>query len=103
MPTRAMPMAGSTTFRVSFEAEYRVITFDRRGWGRSRANPESGAQPGTIAKICTRSWNICKSINFIWSASQAAVSPLTTTFSGIPSGFAAWSLPPAAALSSTTN
>ena len=85
------------------EAGYRVITFDRRGWGRSRANPESGAQPGTIGQICTRSWNICKSINFIWSASQAAASPLMTTFSGIPSGFAAWSLPPAAALSSTTN
>jgi pimeloyl-ACP methyl ester carboxylesterase len=32
------------------DAGYRVITFDRRGWGRSRANPESGAQPGTIAE-----------------------------------------------------
>src|SRR5438034_7504866 len=32
------------------EAGYRVITFDRRGWGRSRANPESGPQPGTIAE-----------------------------------------------------
>jgi pimeloyl-ACP methyl ester carboxylesterase len=31
------------------EAGYRVITFDRRGWGRSRANPSTGAQPGTIA------------------------------------------------------
>ena len=31
------------------EAGYRVITFDRRGWGRSRANPGSGPQPGTIA------------------------------------------------------
>ena len=31
------------------EAGYRVITFDRRGWGRSRANPETGKQPGTIA------------------------------------------------------
>src|SRR6266542_3836901 len=32
------------------EAGYRVITFDRRGWGRSTANPDSGPQPGTIAE-----------------------------------------------------
>jgi pimeloyl-ACP methyl ester carboxylesterase len=32
------------------EAGYRVITFDRRGWGRSRANPNTGPQPGTIAE-----------------------------------------------------
>jgi pimeloyl-ACP methyl ester carboxylesterase len=32
------------------EAGYRVITFDRRGWGRSRANPATGPQPGTIAE-----------------------------------------------------
>ena len=32
------------------EAGYRVIAFDRRGWGRSRANPATGAQPGTIAE-----------------------------------------------------
>jgi pimeloyl-ACP methyl ester carboxylesterase len=31
------------------EAGYRVIAFDRRGWGRSMANPETGPQPGTIA------------------------------------------------------
>jgi pimeloyl-ACP methyl ester carboxylesterase len=31
------------------EVGYRVVTFDRRGWGRSRANPGTGAQPGTIA------------------------------------------------------
>jgi len=30
-------------------AGYRVIAFDRRGWGRSIANPATGAQPGTIA------------------------------------------------------
>ncbi|HEY6259815.1 MAG TPA: alpha/beta fold hydrolase [Xanthobacteraceae bacterium] len=28
---------------------YRVIAFDRRGWGRSMADPASGPQPGTIA------------------------------------------------------
>ena len=32
------------------EAGYRVITFDRRGWGRSTANPDTGPQPGTIAE-----------------------------------------------------
>ena len=31
------------------EAGFRVVTFDRRGWGRSRANPATGPQPGTIA------------------------------------------------------
>jgi pimeloyl-ACP methyl ester carboxylesterase len=30
-------------------AGYRAITFDRRGWGRSTANPTSGPQPGTVA------------------------------------------------------
>lgn len=30
-------------------AGYRVIAFDRRGWGRSTANPQTGPQPGTIA------------------------------------------------------
>ena len=32
------------------EAGYRVIAFDRRGWGRSTANPGTGPQPGTIAE-----------------------------------------------------
>lgn len=31
------------------DAGYRVIAFDRRGWGRSIANPGTGPQPGTIA------------------------------------------------------
>src|SRR5881409_957434 len=30
-------------------AGYRVIAFDRRGWGRSMADEATGAQPGTIA------------------------------------------------------
>src|SRR5436190_2660764 len=30
-------------------AGYRLIAFDRRGWGRSVADPDTGAQPGTIA------------------------------------------------------
>jgi pimeloyl-ACP methyl ester carboxylesterase len=31
------------------KAGYRVITFDRRGWGKSTANASSGLQPGTVA------------------------------------------------------
>lgn len=30
-------------------AGYRVIAFDRRGWGDSTADPDSGPQPGSIA------------------------------------------------------
>ncbi|REE07450.1 pimeloyl-ACP methyl ester carboxylesterase [Paraburkholderia sp. BL27I4N3] len=30
-------------------AGYRVITFDRRGWGKSIADKSSGAQPGSVA------------------------------------------------------
>ena len=30
-------------------AGYRVIAFDRKGWGKSVADPASGAQPGSIA------------------------------------------------------
>jgi len=30
-------------------AGYRVIAFDRRGWGRSTADPATGPQPGTVA------------------------------------------------------
>jgi pimeloyl-ACP methyl ester carboxylesterase len=30
-------------------AGYRVIAFDRRGWGRSAPDPRTGPQPGTIA------------------------------------------------------
>ncbi len=30
-------------------AGYRVIAFDRRGWGKSMAEPASGPQPGSIA------------------------------------------------------
>jgi len=28
---------------------YRVIAFDRRGWGKSRADPATGVQPGSVA------------------------------------------------------
>ena len=32
------------------KAGYRVIAFDRRGWGKSIADPATGAQPGTVAE-----------------------------------------------------
>jgi len=31
-------------------AGYRVVAFDRRGWGKSIADPTTGSQPGTIAE-----------------------------------------------------
>lgn len=31
-------------------AGYRVIAFDRRGWGRSNPDPATGSQPGTVAE-----------------------------------------------------
>ncbi len=31
------------------QAGYRVIAFDRRGWGGSLADPATGSQPGTVA------------------------------------------------------
>jgi pimeloyl-ACP methyl ester carboxylesterase len=31
------------------QAGYRVIAYDRRGWGKSMADPASGPQPGSIA------------------------------------------------------
>ncbi len=31
------------------QAGYRTVAFDRRGWGRSTVNPDTGTQPGTIA------------------------------------------------------
>lgn len=31
-------------------AGYRAIAFDRRGWGRSEADPATGPQPGTVAE-----------------------------------------------------
>jgi pimeloyl-ACP methyl ester carboxylesterase len=47
----------NTGTSVSWEAQatafaregYRVIAFDRRGWGKSVANPATGLQPGSVA------------------------------------------------------
>ena len=46
----------NTGTSISWEAQaaafakegYRVIAFDRRGWGRSMADPKTGPQPGTV-------------------------------------------------------
>ena len=35
-------------------AGFRVIAFDRRGWGRSTADPTTGAQPGHVAEDLDR-------------------------------------------------
>jgi hypothetical protein len=40
------------------EAGYRVIAFDRRGWGRSIANPDLVLRPAPSRMICTPWWNI---------------------------------------------
>jgi pimeloyl-ACP methyl ester carboxylesterase len=44
----------SESWALQFEpfarAGFRVIAFDRRGWGRSMADPSTGPQPGTIAE-----------------------------------------------------
>jgi len=32
------------------QAGYRVIAFDRRGWGKSTPDPATGPQPGSIAE-----------------------------------------------------
>ena len=36
-------------FAAFAKAGYRVIAFDRRGWGQSMADPATGAQPGSVA------------------------------------------------------
>jgi pimeloyl-ACP methyl ester carboxylesterase len=48
------PNTGTTDIWASqiasfFQAGHRVIAFDRRGWGKSIADPASGPQPGSIA------------------------------------------------------
>jgi pimeloyl-ACP methyl ester carboxylesterase len=42
--------AWAPQFQAFAEAGYRVIAFDRRGWGDSHANPTTGVQPGSIAE-----------------------------------------------------
>src|SRR5690606_38068674 len=37
-------------FTAFHAAGYRVIAFDRRGWGQSFADPQTGPQPGSIAE-----------------------------------------------------
>jgi pimeloyl-ACP methyl ester carboxylesterase len=42
--------AWAPQLRAFAAAGHRVIAFDRRGWGRSLAEPGTGAQPGSIAE-----------------------------------------------------
>ena len=39
-------------------ANYRVIAFDRRGWGKSTADPASGPQPGTRSPGSSRRFSM---------------------------------------------
>ena len=55
--TPVVLLHANTGTSISWEAQaaafakegYRVIAFDRRGWGRSMADPKTGPQPGTVA------------------------------------------------------
>src|SRR5579859_2888573 len=58
------------------QAGYRVIAFDRRGWGKSIANPATGPQPGSIAGDLDALADYLKLTNFICLASPAADLPL---------------------------
>ena len=69
-------------FQAFSDAAYRVIAFDRRGWGRSVVTPATGEQPGCIASDLTRWWTPCAStISSSW-ASQVEVSRRSTTRRG---------------------
>src|SRR6202162_5737586 len=48
-PRMTCPLRLVATASEFSRAGYRVIAFDRRGWGKSIANPATGPQPGTIA------------------------------------------------------
>ena len=74
------PQAGAFT-----EAGYRVIAFDRRGWGRSIADAASGPQPGSIAEDLDALSDHLKLARFHLSASPAADLPRSTTRPGVRS------------------
>ena len=50
IPTPAPSRSGKARIEAFTQAGYRVIAFDRRGWGKSLADPASGPQPGSIAE-----------------------------------------------------
>jgi alpha-beta hydrolase superfamily lysophospholipase len=58
-------------------AGFRLIGYDRRGWGRSMAQP--GAQPGTAADDLRALMKFLASNGFTWSALQVEVLWLTIT------------------------
>ena len=78
-------------------AGYRVIAFDRRGWGRSETDAATGPQPGMQLTIFTRSPTISRSDDFISWVSRAADSSRSTTRQRILNGCPASSSGPAPA------
>ena len=53
-PTPAPARSGNRRSPPSRRAGFRAIAFDRRGWGRSTADPATGAQPGHVAEDLDR-------------------------------------------------
>ena len=73
-------------------AGYRVIAFDRKGWGRSVADPASGAQPGSIAgDLDALAESSQARTNSTCSASPAVASSRSITRRGVRKRSAAWS------------
>ena len=63
-------------------AGYRVIAFDRKGWGKSVADPHPARSPAALPAISMRSPIISSSKNSTCSASPAAASSRSITRRG---------------------
>ena len=85
------------------EAGYRVVTFDRRGWGRSTANPDTGPQPGTIAEDLHALVEYLKLDRFHLVGVAGGGFAAYDYILWHPERVRSWSSPPAAAPSSTKN
>ena len=70
-------------------AGYRVIAFDRKGWGKSVADPASGPQPAALPTISMRLSIISSSTSSTCSALPAAASWRSTTRRGVRKSCAA--------------
>ena len=77
------------------KAGYRVIAFDRRGWGRARRILPPALSPDTPRTIFRRSPIICRSDESIWSVWLVADSSRSTTRRSIRKGCRASWLEPA--------
>ena len=69
---------------------YRVIAFDRRGWGKSIGRSRPARSPAASPAISMRWRTISNSTSSTWWGSRAAVSFRSTTRHGDRSGCAAW-------------